>query len=203
MRSVGLLGLLVGIALVGCATKPANEIALLSGLPAAQGPSPTPTPAEQDITPTPENTSLAEKSIQYLCDHLADLEQMPRNHHDFSGDAVYDAFKRKGHEAMPCLVEKITDTQPAKNPTGAPFWAGLTYRVGDTAVLMLMDMNEMFWPRGMLARKYEDLFESEGMFSYYFYVQQVPGARKDIQRWWRKWLRSCTPKCEIVPSIER
>ena len=152
-------------------------------------------------TPTRENTSLADKSSQYLCDHLVDLKEMPFKV-DRSDDAVYDALMRKGEDAFPCLIEKITDTQPATNPTGAPFWAGLTYRVGDTAVLMLMRMNDMYWPKGMLAKKYEDMFPSEGMFAYYFYVDEVPGARKAIQRWWRTWLKTCKPTCAKVETIE-
>ncbi len=151
---------------------------------------------------TPANKSLFDKSPQYLCDHLADLKHMAWDPHDYSGDAVYDALKQNGYSSMKCLVEKITDTRPAENPTGAPFWAGLTYRVGDTAVLMLMDINIMYWPKGMLTKKYEDMFVSEGMFSYYFYVDEVPGARKKVQRWWRDWLKSCKPDCEIVESIE-
>ena len=162
---------------------------------------PEPTPDFPVSTPTPENTSLFDKSPQYLCDHLIDLKQMAYKT-EYSGDAVYDALKRKGHEAVPCLIEKITDTQPAKNPTGAPFWAGLTYRVGDTAVLMLMDINDMYWPKGMLAKKYEDMFDREGMFSYYFYVDEVPGARKAIQRWWRNWLKTCKPTCEKIETLE-
>ena len=154
-------------------------------------------------TPTPENTSLADRPPQYLCDHLADLKQMAWNPSDHSGDAVYDALKRHGYYSMPCLVESITDTHPAENPTGAPFWAGLTYRVGDTAVLMLMDINDMYWPKGMLPKKYESMFKDEGVFSYYFYVDEVPGARKQVQRWWRKWLKTCQPECQVVPSIEK
>lgn len=152
---------------------------------------------------TPANTSLFDKSPQYLCDRLADIKHMARSPHDYSGDAVYDALKRNGYYSMPCLVKKITDTRPAENPTGAPFWAGLTYRVGDTAVLMLMDINNMYWPKGMFAKKYEDMFLSEGVFSYYFYVDEVPGSRKKIQLWWSDWLKSCQPECKIIESIER
>jgi hypothetical protein len=150
---------------------------------------------------TPENRTLFDKDPQFLCDHLAELKHMSWQPRDYSGDALYDALKRKGYYSMPCLVEKITDTHPAENPTGAPFWAGLTYRVGDTAVLMLMDINNMYWPKGMLAKKYEDMFVNEGVFSYYFYVDEVPGARKKIQRWWSDWLKSCKPECEIVEPI--
>ncbi len=151
---------------------------------------------------TPENTELFDKSPQFLCDHLAELKHMSFKT-DYSGDAVYDALKHNGYYSGKCLIEKITDTRPADNPTGAPFWAGLTYRVGDTAVLMLMDTNDMYWPKGMLPKKYEDMFESEGVFSYYFYVDEVPGARREVQRWWRNWLKTCKPECAKVESIER
>jgi hypothetical protein len=128
---------------------------------------------------------------------------MARDPSEHSGDAVYDALKRNGYYAMPCLVNKITDTRPADNPTGAPFWAGLTYRVGDTAVLMLMHINNMYWPEGMLPPKYEGMFKDEGMFAYYFYVHEVPGARKQVQRWWREWMKTCQPECAVIPSIEK
>ncbi len=150
---------------------------------------------------TPENTALFDKDPQFLCDHLVDLKHMAWNHTDHSGDAIYDALKHTGYYSMPCLVEKITDTHPAENPTGAPFWAGLTYRVGDTAVLMLMDIDNTYWPKGMLAKKYEDMFLKEGVFSYYFYVDEVPRARKKIQRWWSDRLKSCKQECEFVEPI--
>jgi hypothetical protein len=155
-----------------------------------------------ESTPTPENISLSDKPVQYLCDHLVDLKKMAWNGTGFSNDAVYDALKRNGYDAMPCLIDKITDTRPAQNPTGAPFWSGLTYRVGDTAVNMLMDINEMPWPKGMLPKKYEKMFKDEGMFSYYFYVDEAPGARKQVQRWWRNWLKTCKPECAFVPLLE-
>jgi hypothetical protein len=154
-------------------------------------------------TPSPENTSLADKPPQYLCEHLHQLKEMAWANEGYSGDAIYDALKRKGPDAMPCLIERITDTRPAENPTGAPFWAGLTYRVGDTAVIMLMRINDMYWPEGMLSKKYESMFKEEGMFSYYFYVHDVPHARKGVQRWWRNWLKTCRPQCAIIPSLSK
>lgn len=153
-------------------------------------------------TPTPENVSLADKPSKYLCDHLVELKEMAWDRNDHSGDAVYDALKRKGFDAVPCLIEKITDLHPAENPTGAPFWAGLTYRVGDSAVEMLMDINNMYWPKGMVPDKYERMFKDQGMFYYFFYVDEVPDGRKQIQRWWRNWLKTCQPDCAKVPSIE-
>lgn len=176
-------------------TRPAENLALEIAQP-------TPEPNYPSSTPTLENKSLADKSPQYLCDHLLDLKHMA-SREEYSGDAVYDALKRHGYYSTPCLIKKITDTRPAQNPTGAPFWAGLTYRVSDTAVLMLMDIHDMYWPKGMLPKKYEDMFEAEGMFSYYYYVDEVPGARKKVQRWWSQWMKTCQPECSVVPSIEK
>src|SRR5437773_11765331 len=47
-------------------------------------------------TSTPENTSLADKTPQYLCDHLANLKEMAWEGVGYSGDAVYDGLNRKG-----------------------------------------------------------------------------------------------------------
>lgn len=167
-----------------------------------QGPTRSEQPvARPEPTPVGENTTLVKKTPQYLCDHLADLKEMAWDPKDHSGDAVYDGLKRNGYYSIPCLIEKITDTRPAENPTGAPFMAGLTYRVGDTAVNMLMDINEMYWPKGMMPEKYEHMFKTEGMFSYYYYVHEDPNARKQVQHWWRNWMKTCQPECTIVPSI--
>lgn len=161
---------------------------------------PSPTPSFDTPTEHKENTSLFDKSPQYLCDHLAEIKQTPR-HDEPSGDAIYDALKRNGYYSTKCLIEKITDSRPMDKPDTAPFWAGLTYRVGDTAIFMLLDIYDMYWPKGMLPKKYEDMLESEGVFAYYFYVHEVPGARKELQRWWRKWAKTCQPECQSVPKV--
>lgn len=197
MRSLAVVGLLIGFALAGCARvqPPVNEIVVEPAATTSASPYPTETPVQ-------ENLSLANKKPQYLCDHLAELKKMPWEVGEISGDAVYDAIRRKHYDTLPCLVDKITDMHLAENPTGAPFMAGLTYRVGDTAVLMLMDYGNMYWPRGMLSKKYEDMFQDEGMFAYYYYVHQVPGSRKRIQIWWRNWLKTCQPECAKLPPLE-
>ena len=150
----------------------------------------------------PENTSMALKSPRYLCKHLADIEHMAWDPSQPSGDAVYDGLRHNAYYSLPCLANQLTNTRPMENPTGAPFMAGLTYRVGDTALFMLMDNCDNVWPKGMLPPKYERMFKDEGMFAYFFYVNEVPGARKNVQRWWRKWMHTCQPECAIVDSLE-
>ena len=200
--SLLLISLCIGtLFTIQCSVRDGSPGSISANL-ASETPQATPEPNVPMSTTTPENRSLFDKSPQYLCDHLVELNHMPWDIHDHSGDALYDALKHNGYYAMPCLVKKITDTRPAENPTGSPFWAGLTYRVGDTAVLMLMDINDAYWPKGMLSKKYEDMFPSEGIFSYYYYVDEVPGARKEVQRWWANWLKTCKPECAKIDSLE-
>lgn len=196
MKFVALLILLIGSYLFGCATNTTNETALVPANSPTESPFPTPTPIAL-------NKSLFDKKPQYLCDRLSELKHMPKDRDEPSGDAIYDALRENHYYSLPCLVEKITDTRPVERPGTAPFMSGLTYRVGDTAVLMLMRYDEMYWPKGMLPKKYEDMFKEQGMFAYYFYVDEVPEARKEIQRWWKKWLKTCQPDCEKLPTLER
>lgn len=194
MKFVRLLTILVGSVLVGCSSNMTNETVVAPTSSATDTPFPTPTPIEL-------NKSLFKEKPQYLCDRLVELKKMPKDSDEPTGDAIYDALRHNHYYSLPCLVDKITDTRPAENPTGAPFMSGLTYRVGDTAVLMLMRFDEMYWPKGMLPKKYEDMFKEEGMFAYYYYVDEVPGARKEVQKWWKKWLQTCQPECRRLPTL--
>jgi hypothetical protein len=104
---------------------------------------------------------------------------------------------QKGREAVPCLIEKITDTTRMKDPRTAPKVPN--FRVGDAAVFMLLYITRENWqPETMLSPEYAKYWETEGVYSYFAFVEK-PQNRKKIQQWWKDWKKRTEPN--IKPKI--
>jgi hypothetical protein len=125
-------------------------------------------------------------SSRTLCNRLVRLKEMPYHPEDgLIGDPVYNGLMQKGREAVPCLIEKITDTTRMKDPRTAPKVPN--FRVGDTAVFMLLFITRENWqPETMLSPEYAKYWETEGVYSYFAFVEK-PQNRKKIQQWWKDW----------------
>lgn len=70
-------------------------------------------------------------SLSYLCNHPHKIENVPYDPSLKGDDPIYNGLMAKGRAAMPCLIEKITDTTPMPDPRSAPAIAD--FRVGDLA----------------------------------------------------------------------
>jgi hypothetical protein len=146
--------------------------------------------------PTPQptetlNTTFRNENVESLCNRLHELKKIPyKNPNDT--DPIYEALIAKGEEAMPCLVEKITDETPMRDPRGGPIWQH--YKVGDTAVFMLIritnedEILQVELLLEMLPAKYRKEWESNGVYAYFNYVAESKN-REELQRWWRIWLK--------------
>lgn len=139
--------------------------------------------------PTPQptetlNTTFRDENVESLCNRLSEIKKLPyRDPNDT--DPIYEALIAKGKEAMPCLIEKITDETPMPDPREAPSWQ--YYKVGDTAVFILVRIakdDEIL--QKMLPVKYRKEWKTNGVYAYFNYVSESKN-RDELQRWWRSW----------------
>lgn len=140
-------------------------------------------PSSTASPPTEANINIA---TEELCARLREIESIPDDRFEKTGDPIYDGLMARGTDAVPCLVDKITDTEKIGNPEVMPEAPDL--RVGDAAVFMLMAITGQSWkPSEMFPAKYAEKFKSQGMYAYFAYMQK-PENRKKFQGWWRHWM---------------
>ena len=151
-----------------------------------------------EIQPTPEPTKppipihIAELTASELCERVGQIEVLP-NRDPTITDPIYESLLLKGNEAIPCLVEKIGNDTLIKDPRySVPTWH--SYAVGDTALFVLLRIvskgDDKEWEKRLLEslpRKYQEEWETNGIYAYFNYVLE-PKNRKELQRWWKAWL---------------
>lgn len=131
-------------------------------------------------------------SASELCDRLISIDTMP-THEPNVTDPIYESLIAKGEEAIPCLVEKISDTTSMPDPRySVPRWQH--FKVGDAAVFILLDIisrDDLESEKLMiqsLSTKYAEEWETNGIYAYFSYVSESKN-RSALQRWWKNWLK--------------
>jgi len=160
--------------LFGCGTANSER----SNLVTASTPHPTPQQTET------VNTTFRDENVESLCNRLHEVKKIPYKDPNDT-DPIYEALIAKGKEAMPCLIEKITDQTLMQDPRGAQPWE--YYKVGDTSVFILAHIaKEDKIIQKMLPVKYRKEWETNGVYAYFNYVSESKN-RDELQRWWRSW----------------
>ncbi len=146
--------------------------------------------------PTPQpiktlDTTFRDEDVESLCNRLSEIKKIPyRDPNDT--DPIFEELIAKGKEAMPCLVEKITDETPMRDPGGSVIWQH--YKVGDTAVFMLArianedEILQAELLQEMLPLEYRKEWKTNGVYAYYNYVSESKN-REELQVWWRNWIK--------------
>lgn len=147
--------------------------------------------ATPDDRKPPIYIHISQMSASELCNRLISIDTLPTRDPNIT-DPIYESLIAKGEEALPCLIEKITDTTSVPDPRySVPPWQH--YKVGDTAVFVLLDIasaGDDAWERLMresLPKKSAEEWETNGIYAYFNYVSE-PKNRKELQRWWKNWL---------------
>lgn len=150
-------------------------------------------PAIASSTPKPVESSIASLRAAELCERLAEIEIISDRVPEESDD-LYKAIIAKGKEALPCLIDKINDRTKTRDPGTGPKWQH--YVVGDTAVFTILDIVSQgdyeLWKTlflGPLPPAYKEEWKTNGIYAYYNFVSE-PKNRKELQDWWRKWLKA-------------
>lgn len=132
-------------------------------------------------------TSSTEEDAILLCNKLNAVKLIPYSPKEVADDPIYNGLYEKGVEAIPCLIDKITDTNLMEDPRTAPHIND--FRVGDAAVFILLMITEEKWqPETMLSPEYAKLWKTEGVYAYFDYVEN-PANRKKLQLWWKNWMK--------------
>jgi hypothetical protein len=129
--------------------------------------------------------SSKQSDIVRLCKRVAEIKELPMK--GYPGvDAAYDAIVGAGETVVPCLVEKITDTTPMRDPRCPPFSNRTT--VGDVAYFVLTDITKLDFIE-LLPADIQRKYKTEGAYVYHDYIDRK-GARGQlrsrVRQWWRQ-----------------
>lgn len=140
----------------------------------------------QNLVEAPQPTETIEiNSVESLCSRLAELKHIPSYPGEASEDTIYNGFMKTGKKAIPCLIDKITDSTVIDDPMDAPHVQGFT--VGDAAVFLLLYITKMQWkPDEMFPPEYARRWKDDGIYAYFAYTEKAEN-RKAFQLWWKKW----------------
>lgn len=75
-----------------------------------------------------------------LCTQVAEIKSMPFKDERID-DTAYNALVNAGEVVLPCLIERVADTTPMRDPRGIP--GPTDTRVGDVAFLVLIDIAKL------------------------------------------------------------
>ena len=116
-----------------------------------------------------------------LCDRLERIERIPMK--GDGTDAVYLEMLEAGDSLVPCLIDRLTDESPMRDPRSAPSWNA--YAVGDTAQIMLVLITGREFA-ATLPRAVQADWVDNGVYAYFDYVSE-PVNRRRLQEKWRAW----------------
>lgn len=148
--------------------------------------------ATPDESKPPIYVHIAGMTSAELCNRLISIDTMPTRDPNIT-DPIYESLIARGNEAIPCLVDKVSDPTPMPDPRySVPHWQH--FAVGDAAVFILIDIlrkddierEELLID--MLPPKYEEEWKTNGIYAYFNYVAE-PKNRRELQRWWKNWLK--------------
>ena len=127
-------------------------------------------------------------SSRGICDRVSHIKTIPYRD-EVGRDADYDALIAAGQTAVPCLIQRVADTRPMRDPReGDPGYAGITYRVGDTAFFVVGTIMKIDYPK-ILPASYQREWDASGIYAYFKYVRHS-GNRVRLQRRLRIWYRN-------------
>jgi hypothetical protein len=125
--------------------------------------------------------------IRALCSRLAEIKTLPIKGEP-GIDAAYDALVGAGDAVVPCLIQKITDLTPIRDPR-CLFLERTT--VGDIAYFVLVDITKLDFAE-LLPAEVQKKIQTNGVYAYHDYIRRK-GARSQLQFKVREWYRRKHP----------
>lgn len=132
----------------------------------------------------PQETSAGAHDPEILCSRVAEIKSMPFKEEGVD-DAAYNALVAAREVVLPCLIDKVADTAPMRDPRGIP--GPTDTRVGDVAFFVLMDVAKLDF-ESMMPPEVKSVFKEEGVYAYHRFVGEE-GNRQRFQATLREWYR--------------
>jgi len=104
-----------------------------------------------------------------LCSRLSEIKHLPFKNDLPIDDPVYQALVDAGEAALPCLIEKVADATPMKDPRGIP--GPTDTRVGDVAYFVLVRIAKLDFIE-LLPGVVQKQYETEGVYAYHEFVSE-------------------------------
>jgi hypothetical protein len=102
-----------------------------------------------------------------LCDRLSEIREMPFKNEKVD-DEVYNGLLKMGSTAIPCLINKLTDTTRMRDPRKTVPYSYLT--VGDVAFFVILDISGEPIERFLPERIWKE-YEEQGIYAYFRFVE--------------------------------
>lgn len=131
------------------------------------------------------------KEARALCSRIREIKKLPfrndgpdANYQEYG--EVYAQLRKVGDDAVPCLIEKITDTRKMPDPRQAPTVGSVA--IGDVAFWILNDITKLPYD-DMFPSEVRQRFKDEGVYVYFEWIAKKKN-RSLLQRNIRSWYLS-------------
>jgi hypothetical protein len=131
--------------------------------------------------PIVDNTPIPNPNV--LCSRVSEIKHLPFKDDEPIEDAAYKALVDAGETVLPCLIEKVADATPIKDPRKIP--GPTNTQVGDVAYFVLVRISKLDFIE-LLPAKVQKEYETEGVYAYHWYVSKQKN-RLQLQAKLKEW----------------
>jgi hypothetical protein len=103
------------------------------------------------------------------CERISDIRRLPFKPGESIEDPAYQELLDAGADAIPCLIERVTDTTRTADPRGIP--GPHDTRIGDVAYFVLVRISGLEFAE-LLPARVRAQYASEGVTAYHQFVQR-------------------------------
>jgi hypothetical protein len=133
----------------------------------------------------PSQTPVAVKSPvvdpNALCSRVSEIKHLAsRTEPD---DPAHIAILEADETVLPCLIKKVADSTPMKDPRGIP--GPTDTRVGDVAYFLIVDIGKLDFIE-LLPAEVQKEYETEGVYAYHWFVSKRKN-RLQLQSKLKEW----------------
>ncbi len=133
--------------------------------------------------PNAPQQAVGRLKAEALCRRLSEIKVMPFGREEVR-DEVYMGLAEMKEQAVPCLIDELSNTTPMQDPRREPTHSDF-FTVGDAAFFTLIRIVDVPLVR-VLPDEVMSRWHDDGLYAYFDYVQTKEN-RTALQAKWRAW----------------